>query len=254
MHDHDFWTDRLSDWIDGHLEARESDAVAAHVAGCEACGDLTAELRDLRDRARALGTPEPAHDLWPSIRARLGEDPMADEVIDLTRRLPVEARRRDLEGGGPVARMDSGVPVDEARGGVRLTIPQLAAAALVLLLGGWTLGAVVQDAAAPMSPAVAAAPPNAVVREASTMVGAETLGDRVAELERTLRARSTEIDDATAATLERNLALIDRALSESMEALRSAPENAYLRDHIAASLRRREAALASTVRLLDRGD
>lgn len=46
--DHDLqWNDSLQDWLDGDLSAAEAGALEAHLAGCEACQALLAQLRGL---------------------------------------------------------------------------------------------------------------------------------------------------------------------------------------------------------------
>ena len=234
MSNHDFWTDRLSDYLDGGLPERESAAVREHLAGCAACREVEVDLRELRGRARALGESTPERDLWPGIAARLGEDPLADEVIDLTRHLESPAHRRGTSSAK----------------GVRVGVPQLIAAGLALLFGGWGLGAVFTPDA--VGSGGIAAEPVSVVHQASTLVGEDDLADRVAALERTLERRAGDLTPETFAVLQRNLAVIDRALAESIAALEAEPESEYLRQHLQSSLARREAALSSAVRLIER--
>ena len=46
--DHDLkWNDSLQDWLDGDLPTAEVAAFEAHLAGCEACQTLLAQLREL---------------------------------------------------------------------------------------------------------------------------------------------------------------------------------------------------------------
>ena len=240
---HDFWVDRLSAWLDDDLPPREAEAVRDHLDGCPSCAAIATDLREVRERARALGDHEPDVDLWEGISARLGEDPLADEVIDLTARLGSAARRPPAAEAAP------------ARRGIWMTPPKLAAAAVVLLAGGWALG----STRTPPSPfedattvAQSAAPARSVVSEASDLLGEATLGARLAELESSVRRNFEGLSPETRQVLERNLAVIDRALAESLAAIRAEPENEYLRDHLSTSLRRREAALSAAASLLDR--
>lgn len=49
------WEERLQDWIDGDLDAGESEAVLAHAARCESCSERIETLRELDDQlARCL--------------------------------------------------------------------------------------------------------------------------------------------------------------------------------------------------------
>src|SRR2546428_389250 len=67
----DRWTDRLSEYLDGELDAREARDLEAHLAACAACAGTLAALREVAARAAAVGPREPARDLWPGIAARL---------------------------------------------------------------------------------------------------------------------------------------------------------------------------------------
>ena len=51
----DLWTDRLSEYLDGELDPAERVQLEEHLAGCEQCTSLLAELDAVRDRARGLG-------------------------------------------------------------------------------------------------------------------------------------------------------------------------------------------------------
>jgi anti-sigma factor RsiW len=52
--------DRLSALVDGELDGAERDRVHAHLASCEPCRAEAAELRELKQKLRMLGTGAPA--------------------------------------------------------------------------------------------------------------------------------------------------------------------------------------------------
>jgi len=103
----DTWTEHLSEYIDGTLPEAERTALEAHLAGCEACRTTLEELRRVVARARALDDRPPAADLWPGIAEQIGVSSGAHQVVSLAER---RTRRR-----------------------VAFTVPQLAAAAALLL-------------------------------------------------------------------------------------------------------------------------
>src|SRR5262249_59745302 len=70
----DIWTNRLSEYIDGELNATERAALDAHLASCGRCYATLADLRDVVARAKSLGDREPAKDLWAGIRAGMTPD------------------------------------------------------------------------------------------------------------------------------------------------------------------------------------
>ncbi|MGH7644281.1 MAG: anti-sigma factor family protein, partial [Gemmatimonadales bacterium] len=67
----DQWTDRLSDYLDGHLATAERAALEVHLPDCAACRSTLAELRRVVMRARTLEDRPPAGDLWPGIATRI---------------------------------------------------------------------------------------------------------------------------------------------------------------------------------------
>ena len=215
------WADRLSEYLDGELNARERAGVEAHVKGCAECARTLAELGAVVARAGRLPERAPEADLWPGIERRLAP---RGRVIDL---------RALLSGGRRVS-----VPV-----------PQLLAAALVLML--LSAGAVwlalerrtTLRAVPGLEPAANAAlgASDTAAPEAAGVVAADFGFSRydaaIADLERTLEQHRGQLDPATVRVVELNLRLIDRAIAQARRALESDPANPYLNNHLADQMR-----------------
>lgn len=229
---HDFWIGRLSEHLDGDLPPKEARAVEEHLADCAGCRRVREELAEVRRRARALPGAEPERDLWPGILDRLGEDPSAEKVI------PLRAGYRAPEAPDP-------------RGGRRfvLSLPQVAAAAVVLLAGGWMAGTF----ATPEPPALPATGGDAaflqLVDDRTDLPG--PLARELLALERTVLDRMGELDPETRATLVRNLDVIDRAIRESLDALTEEPGSEYLQGHLGAAMERKRGYLERMATLLE---
>ena len=215
----DTWTDRLSEYIDGTLGETERGALEAHLAGCAACATALDELRRVVARARALDDRPPAADLWPGIAEQIGVSSGAHQVVSLAER---RTRRR-----------------------VAFTVPQLAAAAaLLLLLGSGSaylalhrppLGA--GGAIAQRGPAadLTVAPVGWVQKTSSRYDAA------VAELQSALEQgrASGRLDSATVRVLTQSLVTIDSAIVQARRALAADPGSAYLNQHLADTMRRK---------------
>ena len=67
----DSWTDRLSDYVDGELDAKTHAALEAHLATCASCRATRDELQRVVARARGLAYREPAKDLWGAIESSI---------------------------------------------------------------------------------------------------------------------------------------------------------------------------------------
>ena len=61
----------------------------------------------------------------------------------------------------------------------------------------------------------------------------------VADLQRVLEQGRGTLDTTTVRVLERNLALIDRAIADARRALAADPSNSYLNAHLARTMRRK---------------
>ena len=72
--EHDRWAARLSDYVDGHLDSADVEALEAHVAHCEVCESALRDLRGVIHALHAARGPSPAAAitaLWPGVERRL---------------------------------------------------------------------------------------------------------------------------------------------------------------------------------------
>ena len=210
----DQWTDRLSEYLDGELLTGERTALEQHLLGCEACRATLAELRRVVARAQALDDTPPAADLWPAIARRIGAG-TASDVTDLG---VYRARRR-----------------------ISVTVPQLAAAGIALML---VSGSVVWKVLSPGATPVAVTPAPPAIAPVPDGAPAAWSGDAsydlvIARLEQLLAEHRTALDTATVRVLEKNLEIIDRAIAEARAALAADPASAYLNHHLARTMRRK---------------
>jgi anti-sigma factor RsiW len=223
----DAWTDRLSEYVDGELDAAERAALDVHLQLCEECAGTVEELRAVVRRAGALETSAPETDLWPAIEARIAA-PGKARVLDLG--------ARPARGGASAAGSGAWRPRRWS-----FTLPQLAAAAaLIVLLSSvtvWTVLSRRPDAVmTPSGPSVAG-PAAALVQPAG--FEAARYDAAIADLERVLREHRGELDPATVRVIEQNLLIIDQATAQARKALAADPANRYLNGHLAAQLVRK---------------
>jgi anti-sigma factor RsiW len=199
----DQWTDRLSEYVDGELTPAERTALEAHLAACGACRQTLEELRRVVAQAQALDDRPPAADLWPGIAEHIG-------VVSLAAR---RARRR-----------------------LSFTVPQLAAAAVVLtfLSAGSVWLALRIRPLPPPAPGTTAAMSNVGMSPLDARTAAS-----VAALEQTLARNRDRLDTATVRVIEKNLGIIDRAIRDAQSALAADPANPYLNQHLAQETRRK---------------
>src|SRR5512132_438667 len=70
----DPWTDRLSEYVDGELDAPTRQALEAHLTTCATCRATCDALERVVARARRVRYHEPAQDLWSAIERTIGEE------------------------------------------------------------------------------------------------------------------------------------------------------------------------------------
>jgi hypothetical protein len=68
---HEEWTDRLSEYLDDELTPPDRAAVEAHLRECAACAGVLNDLKRVVSQAQSLEARPPRHELWPGIAARI---------------------------------------------------------------------------------------------------------------------------------------------------------------------------------------
>ena len=223
----------LADWLEGTLDDATRRAVGAHLTACPRCAAVVAALDEIPPRAAALPPLEPSRDLWTGIAPRL-EAP----VIVLADRRP-----------------DPRLPIVHRRSWpARLA----ATAALVVVTAGTTWYTAISVAGtsrvAPVivdRTAASPRPPGALRAVSADAALADVDGtyDReVADLQTIVRQRRADLDPATLRTIQKNLAVINKAIEQSRAALRNDP-NSFLAERLN-SAREKKLRLLRTVALL----
>jgi tetratricopeptide (TPR) repeat protein len=211
----DQWTDRLSEYLDDELDARERSELEAHLSQCAPCRTILDELRGVVSRAQAVTNRGPDTDLWPGIAQRIA-------AMGGTRRYA-------------------------------FSLPQLAAAGIALMvLSGGAVWMLRQQTNAPAPPAPQAAVIENVNPALVPIDLADAKYDQaVADLQEALKAGRSRLDPETIKVLEASLASIDQAIEQSQRALAADPANTYLYSHLAAARQRKLALLRRVNALAD---
>ena len=208
----------FSDYLDGELPLPDAEELEAHLEGCAICASILRDLQEIQARARSLKDQIPGRDLWPEIARAIQEGEREDpQVIALH---PWAAQ--PTSGAG--------------RRGFRLSYIQAVAAGLVLALFSGGAGALLFGGSSPSATGTADNPPAWVEMVSSASPGLGASAREVARLEESLARYRDRLEPETARILEKNLAVIDRAISESVRALEADPGNAFLESHLARSV------------------
>lgn len=234
----DQWSERLSDFLDEELSLEKTRRLEEHLESCASCRRTLEELRAVVARAGTLEDRPPPRDLWPGIEeaVRGGEvGPERTGVVELA-----TARR------GRGARF----------GRVALSVPQLVAAAVILLMVGsgatWVAAGALRDGPGGQDPgrSVGAGEAVSLVSTDPPLTTELHAAREMAELEETLARSRDQLDPNTVRIVERNLGIIDRAIRESRAALAVDPGNPFLEEHLEGALERKVDYLREATSLL----
>jgi hypothetical protein len=210
----------ITDYVDDSLSTADRAAVDQHLERCPACRALVADFLDLRRTAAALGTIEPPSRTWSRIAAVISSADAERSVIR------------------PATR------------GHRLTIASLAAAAALVLAttaGLWTIRASRHAA----DPGPVAEPPATQPIEAELVQAEQHYQNAISGLEKIANAEKGALDPMTAATLRKNLGVVDQAIDESRAALHTQPNSDPARESLLESFRAKVDLLQNTIALIN---
>jgi anti-sigma factor RsiW len=208
MNERDVWTARLSEYVDGDLPADERVALERHLVDCAECRETVADLRRLVGLAGTLADREPPRELWPGIQRRIAEAEPGAGVLPFRRRWA-------------------------------FTVPQLAAAAvLMMVVGAGSATLALRGRGAPAPVGVPVAVGGAAVQPVA-FAGTASYDAAIADLERVLAEHGDHLDSTTVHVLRQSLSTIDRAIARARAALATDPGDPYLNAHLAETMRRK---------------
>ena len=236
----------LNDYVDGSLAAAERSDVDQHLAACAACRQTVDDLREILRATAELELREPPVRSWSR----------------LERAIKIEREHAAPATPGAGARA---VPLDGARGSqasaatARLMrsrsawLAGLAAAAALVL--ATTIGVRYLPARHTDAPAATSGP--APAGDAAQSIETELrqaeahYENAIKGLESIATSEQSELDPRTAATLQKNLAVIDQAISESRAAVRAQPANEPAQQSLIDGFKTKIGLLQDTVALIN---
>jgi anti-sigma factor RsiW len=207
----------INDYVDGALPSGERDILERHVAGCGECRQLVDDLREIRRQTAALRPMEPPSRVWTGIEHSL----------------------RQKKGPYPFFRwlaVAAMLVIAVAAGGRFIISSRPAPAAT-----GSTAAATGAADSADMAKSV----------EDDLLQAEQHYQRAIAGLEQIANADKGALDPHTAATLQKNLSVIDSAISESRAALKAQPTSEPAQASLLDSFRTKIALLEDTVALIN---
>jgi len=234
----------LNDYADDLLDPVERAGVDQHMAACAACRQTVEDLREILGAASELELREPPVRAWSRLERAIKMEPRLESGA---RGFPLDGARGRQPGGSGGARL---------KGSRSMWIAGLAAAAVLVLataVGVRYLPANRTDA----TPAAASAPGGAAQSGAAQSIETELrqaeahYENAIKGLEAIASSEQSELDPRTAATLQKNLAVIDQAISESRAAVRSQPASEPAQQSLIDGFKTKIGLLQDTVALIN---
>lgn len=212
----------LVDYVDGRLEPATQRQVERHLEVCGNCGALVTDLRTIRAGAFMLDRHEPAPAAWTRLQAAIAAEPAPQSRL-LT--MPTKANWPVWLG---------------------------AAAALILATVIGLLPLMSRDANPAGESAGAGEPEISVESIAAEFEAAEKHYQKAIDDLQTIANKDTgALDPQVASVLQKNLTVIDQAISESRTALQLQPASTNAQDGLFDALRTKVALLQTTVELIN---
>ena len=220
----DLQADVLVDLVDGRLDSAEQRDVERHLEVCAECRALVTDLRSIRAAAFMLDRREPPVQVWTRLQSAVAAEPLPRARVLL---LPTKQNW-----------------------------PVWLGAAAVLTLAT-VIGLLPLMNRNPASPAPAATAAPAATEPTMDSITAEFEAAEkhyqkaIDDLQTIANKDTGELDPQVAAVLEKNLTVIDQAISESRAALQAQPSSANAQDGLFDALRSKVALLQQTVELIN---
>lgn len=244
----------LNDYVDGALDPIERSGVDQHLATCASCRQIVEDLRDILRSAGELELREPPARAWSRLERAITMEP------------GFENRAPGVESGASGTAARARLPFGwlgaprASRGvkGPRHTwLPWLAAAAALVV--ATAVGMRYAPARLTDAPSTASEGADAAITPGEAAQSIETeLRQAEAHYEKAIKglevianSEQGELDPRTAATLQKNLAVIDQAISESRAAVRAQPSSEPAQQSLIEGFKTKIGLLQDTVALIN---
>jgi hypothetical protein len=225
----------LDDLVDGTLEGDGRARVEAHLVTCAACRAALADLRQIREAARALPRVEPPADGWTRVSAAL--DASAPRKVTPLAVKATRSRTSVLTGWRP------------AWGVLAAAAVLAVAVATTLLL--YRTPATPDDHGSTGQAANTAGTDLVSTVETELQLADQHYQKAISGLELVWREGQGTVDPQTAAVLQKNMGIIDQAVRESREALKTQPASEVAQTTLFEALRRKVDLLKDMVALVN---
>lgn len=211
------YRDVIQELVDGTLGPVRRAELQTHLDHCDDCRALVADLQKIRATAASLDRPQPPDHVWMQIAGRLRQEGRVSGASSVP--------RRNLAWLALAAAL-----VIAVGGSIYVLLPLRSQQATS---GNAAAGTTVQSAADEMQ------------------IADQHMQLAIEGMRRAVDMNDGTLDAETRAVIEKNLQVLDGAISESRAALKSDPQNAPARASLFDALRQKVTLLQDTIALMN---
>jgi anti-sigma factor RsiW len=233
----------ISDYVDGTIEPAERSGVERHLAACAACRQLADDLREIARATATLESREPPVRVWGRIERAIKLERDAGGAPTF------QASGSDAAKKGPYP--FSAASSWRKRGTAPFWLAAAAALVLATVVGLRLLPGRGQTDNPSTAVETTSAGSAAQAIESELRLAEAHYEKAIKGLEQIADTDQGALDPKTAATLQKNLAVIDQAISESRAAMRSQPTNEPAQQSLVENFKTKIALLQDTVALIN---
>jgi Putative zinc-finger len=234
-HDCDLMCERLAAYLEGDLAPDERAAAERHLAECASCAEVLVELRAIAAQAAAMPLLTPSRDLWADIESRISTPvTVLAGASAAVRRAPRRQWQFALAAAALIA-ATAGTTylVATHRGGTAAPVVNVATQPPVQRTDPTTAPTTAVATAPRVAPAPV--PPSnvsLVSRPRKNVSAARVYDHEISLLDSLVHTRRESLDPKTVAIIEKNLEIIDKAITESRAALAKDPKSPLLSNQL----------------------
>ena len=221
----------INDYVDGTSDPFERHSVEQHLATCAACRQLVEDLREIKRATAALESRQPPVRVWGRIERAIKLEAAANPALTAPAPGPADA--------GHYLRMG------------KMTWLAAAAALVLATMVGLRFMPGRDQTGGRGGVEISSAGATAQAIESELRLAEAHYEKAIKGLEQIANSDQGALDPRTAATLQKNLAVIDQAISESRAAVRSQPTNEPAQQSLVENFKTKIGLLQDTVALIN---
>ena len=229
----------INDYVDGTSDPFERHSVEQHLATCAACRQLVEDLREIKRATAALKSRQPPVRIWGRIERAIKLEAAANPASTAPAPGPAEAGHYLRMGNGHYLRMG------------KMTWLAAAAALVLATMVGLRFMPGRDQTGGRGGVEISSAGATAQAIESELRLAEAHYEKAIKGLEQIANSDQGALDPRTAATLQKNLAVIDQAISESRAAVRSQPTNEPAQQSLVENFKTKIGLLQDTVALIN---